>query len=50
MVERVDSAFEAKREAVGPHSTVSVHHFQLDYFERDFKAELVSGFGLGLGL
>ena len=46
MVERVDSAFEAKREAVGPHSRVSVDHFQSDCLERDFKAELVGGLGL----
>ena len=47
-VERVDSAFEAKREAVRPHSRVSVDHFQLYCIERDFKAELLGGLGLGL--
>ena len=44
----MDSVFEAKREAVGPHSRVSVDRFQSDCFERDFKAELVGGLGLGL--
>ena len=48
MVERVDSAFEAKREVVGPHSRVSVDYFQSDCFERDFRAELLGGLGLGL--
>ena len=45
MVERVDSAFEAKKEAVRSHSRVSVDQFQSDCFERDFNAELVSGLG-----
>ena len=48
MAETVDSAFEANREAVGPHSRVRVDHFQSDCFKKDFKAELVSGLGLGL--
>ena len=48
MVERVNSAFEANREAVGPHSRISIDHFQSDCFERDFKAVPVSGLDLGL--
>ena len=48
MVERVDSAFKANTEAVGPYARVSVAHFQSDCFERDFKAELVRGLELGL--
>ena len=44
----MDSAFEANREAVGPHSRVSIDHFQSDCFERDANADLVSGLGLGL--
>ena len=39
----VERAFEANREAVGPHPRVSIDHFQSDCFERDFKAKLVSG-------
>ena len=44
MVQRVDFAFEANREAIGPPFRVSVDHC----FERDFNVELVSGLGLGL--
>ena len=37
MVERVDSAFKAKREAVGPHSRVRIDHFQSDCFLERFQ-------------
>ena len=47
MIKRVDSAFEANREEIGPHFRVSVDHFSR-IVEGNFKAELVSELGLRL--
>ena len=48
MVKRVESVFEAKKEGSRTTFQSKRRSFQSDCFEKDFKAKLVRGIGLGL--